>query len=301
VVCLYISWNDTWFHGHHFGCKYVIYHPCSPIVLSDGGCSFLYVVNNANRAAYSWIHTYLRLLNPLRAVDVPYYGQAVIAALLFGGMFTLLGFVGELVTYPHSPVSAFFYSFFQYFCCAGICLSMLCLFVDARTSAAVVQDLLSLAKMEALTVDKLRSARSQIDEIVDKSLLPNAILASAAAINAVAFILIVLLLRTLTENTLHQPLLDAERYQLAQKGFLVGLTLNYVDKDNERMKCYVNYTGKPIAFKLLSIRPTKFMVFSHVGGYVISLVVAFVQQACKMDGEYCLPYLQVWLFFSPLE
>jgi hypothetical protein len=86
----------------------------------------------------------------------------------------------------------------------------------------------------------------------------------------------VLLLRTLTENTLHQPLLDAERYQLAQKGFLVGLALTYVaemlkaavflvfalfeiarvndkadelyaelsnsvwrdvDKDNERMKC----------------------------------------------------------------
>jgi hypothetical protein len=64
-----------------------------------------------------------------------------------------------------------------------------CLFVDARTSAAVVQDLLGLAKMEAFTVDKLRSARSQGDEIVDKSLLPNAILASAAAINAIAFIL----------------------------------------------------------------------------------------------------------------
>jgi hypothetical protein len=78
----------------------------------------------ATGAAYSWVHTYLRLLNPVRAVDVPYYSQAVIAALLFGGVFTLLGFVGELVTYPHSSVSAFFYFFFQYFCCAGICLSM---------------------------------------------------------------------------------------------------------------------------------------------------------------------------------
>jgi hypothetical protein len=280
--------------------------------------SYISLASITFAAAYSWIHTYFRLLHPLQAVDIPYIVPAIREGLIFGGVFTLMSFVGELISYPNNPAQAFGIYYFQYFYCSGIALSMFCIYIDAHTSAAVVQDLLSMAKMESLTVSKLQAARAQIDGIVDKSLMPNAVLAFAGLVNGVEFILAVLLVRILSGDYFNDPLLAQVHSEYAQKGFIVGQMLNYIaallkeaiflvfalfhiarvndmadelyaqlsdcvwkdaQKDDERIKCYVNFTGKPISFTLLTIRPTKTLVYSYVGSYIISVIIAVVQQA----------------------
>ncbi len=256
---------------------------------------------------------YYRLLKHVNVLEMQYYERASALCLAFEVVF----FVIALITCPLLDYISFNHSYLEeslipveWMSSLGVAISLCFIIVDARCSAAMVQDLCSLADNHSLTIAQVTATRVEIQRRVKDSLFINAWIVVVAVFHSLVFVGVVISnfpflnlelfgLEIAVATTLYLKeavylliaLIEISHVNdLADKLHSLLGKLNWTDGDDEeqnsltnvfteqrRLRMFVSISSDPISFHLLGTRPTRLSVCLQVVGYVGSLVALTVK------------------------
>jgi hypothetical protein len=152
-------------------------------------------------SGYSMYAHSKRLLLAPDVQEYPYYTNAARKCLAFMGLFLLLMFLG--VTFLYSPDMTPFSAFgmfviipsAQWLMLSGITLSLFFSIVDAKTSRAMISELITEVQQQALTVDRVEEIRALVSERVKYSSRVTSVIAFIAFYNGFILILSLICIR----------------------------------------------------------------------------------------------------------
>ncbi len=145
---------------------------------------------------YALYYGYLRVLRPFNPLEMQYFEKGSVACLLFEVIFLILILISN--PWLDSIVAMGNFAFenlitVEWFGSLGVAISLCFIIVDARCSAAMVQDLCTLAENQSLTMAQVTTTRVEIQRRVDESFMVNAVIVLIALFHSATFLVEVLL------------------------------------------------------------------------------------------------------------
>ena len=266
-------------------------------------------------AYFALYHFRKRLLEPLNDYDAPFYYDIGPTGLVFFAIFEIIMMVGAVLLISPVESSLALGSFFimlwvmQWIMCSGLAISMYFVFVDARASNGLIRDLITLADIELLTIEKVIEIRDIVSNKSKKSSFINSLIAGFAVLNSLVLLVAVIFVRIISNSANLQYATETLNFAggeiltifalLAKETVYLGIILLEIAKVNDtaddlmyklthatwsddqkelkRLRLFVCLYGEPISYELCGTRPKRSMVLFQIGGYVFSVVLALVQ------------------------